>query len=999
MVLEKKVNIKPINYAVLNQLSKDFGKRFVPQTELSAKQDFWLKSSLSSEEPSTSSTPVKTNVPKELPKVSLVNTSLKQLKYHLAGFDKVVKERTTPTAITEGTWGFEHTKEVFVNEIIPFLKTLKDTFNNFDQCLLNEITEVQTVFNQMEQAVEQRLETKSSEIQKKQVLNENDRLLEQIISHDIVNIVVNSFVDINDSVNVNVNSIEMCNKCLELEVELIKQHNMVDQEIYNKLSKSYSKLKQHCISLELAMQLNVEIFQKNNTYVNQIEPTFDQLFELNNLKADLQAKDTTIEKLKANIKRMYKLDPVTLDPKDKNNREANIYYPKHTMEQAAILREIMIQELLGYVKDTCLDIHKPSKKLVTVMPINKKKTVSSMFDARHELCFLEFVSDMNVCSKSKSVKKAKKKEEWKLIGKVITATNEVPLREPIPLEVVAQKLVETKVYTRRPKFLASKDEAPDFIIKFLKMIQVRFNATVRNIRTDNGTERDRTLIEAARTMLIYAKAPLFLWAKAVATACYTQNRSIIRLRHGKNPYELLHDRKPDLSYLYVFGALCYPTNDSENLGKLQAKSDIGIFIGYAPKKKAYCIYNRHTQKIIETIHVDFNELTAMASEQSSLEPTLHEMTPATPTNVASPLHAVEAPAPVKSTGTPSLILVDQDAPSPKELNEFELLEVWELVSRPDKVMVITLKLIYKVKLDELGGILKNKARLVAHEYRQEEGIDFEESFALVARLEAIRIFLAFAAHMNMIVYQMDVKTTFLNGILREDVYVSQPDGFVDPNNPNHVYRLKKALYGLKQAPRAWYNLLSSFLLSQEFSKGMVNPTLFIGRGGKDILLDYKFHRVLEASFETKLESIKKYGIESCDPVDTLMMEKSKLDKDPQGKVVDPTHYRGMVGTLMYLTSSRPHLVYVVCMCARAIALCYNNVQYSRSKHIDIRYHFIKEQVENEVFELYFVRTEYQLADIFTKDLGRERIEFLIDKLGMRSFTPETLKELADEPEE
>ncbi|GKB79035.1 retrovirus-related pol polyprotein from transposon TNT 1-94 [Tanacetum coccineum] len=172
----------------------------------------------------------------------------------------------------------------------------------------------------------------------------------------------------------------------------------------------------------------------------------------------------------------------------------------------------------------------------------------------------------------------------------------------------------------------------------------------------------------------------------------------------------------------------------------------------------------------------------------------------------------------------------------EELHEFERLKVWELVPRPDKVMVITLKWIYKVKLDELGGILKNKARLVARGYRQEEGIDFEESFAPVARLEAVRIFLAFAAHMNMIVYQMDVKTTFLNGILREEVYVSQPDRFVDLDNPTHVYRLKKALYGLKQAPRVWYALLSSFLLSQGFSKGMVDPTLFIRRDGKDILL-------------------------------------------------------------------------------------------------------------------------------------------------------------------
>nr|GFC69450.1 retrovirus-related Pol polyprotein from transposon TNT 1-94 [Tanacetum cinerariifolium] len=147
------------------------------------------------------------------------------------------------------------------------------------------------------------------------------------------------------------------------------------------------------------------------------------------------------------------------------------------------------------------------------------------------------------------------------------------------------------------------------------------------------------------------------------------------------------------------------------------------------------------------------------------------------------------------------------------LNEFERLEVWELVPRPDNVMVITLKWIYKVKLEELEGILKNKACLVARGYRQEEGINFEEYFAPVVRLEAIWIFLAYAAHKNMVVYQMDVKTLFLNGNLREEVYVSQPDGFVDQDNSNHVYKLKMALYGLKQALRPWYDMLSSFLIS------------------------------------------------------------------------------------------------------------------------------------------------------------------------------------------
>ncbi|GJW31297.1 retrovirus-related pol polyprotein from transposon TNT 1-94 [Tanacetum coccineum] len=171
-----------------------------------------------------------------------------------------------------------------------------------------------------------------------------------------------------------------------------------------------------------------------------------------------------------------------------------------------------------------------------------------------------------------------------------------------------------------------------------------------------------------------------------------------------------------------------------------------------------------------------------------------------------------------------------------EIHKFERQPVWKLVPCPDKVMLIKLKWIYKVKTNEFSRVLKNKARLVAQGFKQEEGIDFEESFAPVARIEAIRIFVANAANKNMMIFQMDVKTTFLNGELKEEVYVSQPEGFVDQDNPSHVYKLKKALYGLKQAPRAWYDMLSSFLISQHFSKGAVDPTLFTRKAGNDLLL-------------------------------------------------------------------------------------------------------------------------------------------------------------------
>ncbi|GJV49577.1 retrovirus-related pol polyprotein from transposon TNT 1-94 [Tanacetum coccineum] len=237
----------------------------------------------------------------------------------------------------------------------------------------------------------------------------------------------------------------------------------------------------------------------------------------------------------------------------------------------------------------------------------------------------------------------------------------------------------------------------------------------------------------------------------------------------------------------------------------------------------------------------------------------------------------------------------------EKIHEFKRLQVWELVSCPDKVMLIKLKWIYKVKKNEFGGVLKNKARLVSQGFRQEEGINFEESFSPVARIEAIRIFVANAANKNIMIFQMD-------------------------DNPSHVYKLKKALYSLKQAPRAWYDMLSSFLNSQHFSKGALDPTLFTQKAGNDLLLVQiyvddiifastniamcnKFVNLMTTKFKMSMMG-------QIDSVDTPMVEKSKLDEDLQGKPVDATLYRDKIGSLMYLTSSRPDLIYAVCLCAR-----------------------------------------------------------------------------------
>ncbi|GJX91964.1 retrovirus-related pol polyprotein from transposon TNT 1-94, partial [Tanacetum coccineum] len=652
------------------------------------------------------------------------------------------------------------------------------------------------------------------------------------------------------------------------------------------------------------------------------------------------------------------------------------------------------------------------------------------------------------------------------------------------------------VKTAWTHFLRSKDETPGVLIDFLTLVQRGLHAQVTTVRTDKGTEflnktlhayfakegirhetstartpeqngvverRNRTLVEAARTMLSAAKVPLFFWAEAIATTCFTQNRSLVIPRHEKTPYHIINARKPSVKFFHIFGSLCYIVKDGENLDKMKEKGDACIFVGYSTQSKAYRVFNKRTRIIVETIHVNFDELPQMASDHISSDP----------------------------------------------------------------------------------------------------GIDFEESFAPVARLEVVRLFIAYAAYKSFTVYQMDVKRAFLYGPLKEEVYVNQPDGFVDPYHPDKVYRLKKALYSLKLAPRAWYDELSKFLVSNRFSKGSIDLTLFITKHGEDILLvkiyvddiifgstnpklSKQFGKLMHNKFDISMmgvlkfflgiqihqsprgifinqakyaqEILKKHGMTSCDSIGTPMATKH-LDADLSGTLVDQTKYRSMVGALMYLTASRTDIVHATCYCARyqakptekhltavkrifrylkdsinmglwypkdtgfeltafsdsdhagcldsrkstsggiqflggdklvswsskkqdctsmssaeaeyvslsaccaqvlwlrtqltdygfhfdkipmycdskaAIAISCNPVQHSRTKHIDVRYHFIKEQVEKGIVELFFVRTEYQLADLFTKALSEDRFKYLVRRLGMRCLTPDELEVLAIE---
>ncbi|KAI3758171.1 hypothetical protein L6452_05723 [Arctium lappa] len=297
----------------------------------------------------------------------------------------------------------------------------------------------------------------------------------------------------------------------------------------------------------------------------------------------------------------------------------------------------------------------------------------------------------------------------------------------------------------------------------------------------------------------------------------------------------------------------------------------------------------------------------------------------------------------------------------EELNQFDALQVWRLVPKPKDKTIIGTKWVFKIKKDEDGTIIRNKARLVAKGYRQEEGIDYDGTYAPVARLEAIRMFLAYATHKNFTVFQMDMKTAFLNGILKEEVYVSQPEGFVNQEKPNHVYILDKALYGLKQAPRAWYDVLSNFLVKSGFSKGTVDTTLFIKKEKGDIILIQiyvddiifgstntkyckNFANLMVSRFQMNLmgemnfflglqvkqfssgifinqskyirDILRKFQMENSKPIGTPMAPGTKIGTDPSGKAVDVRTYRGMIGSLMYLTSSRQDIMFSTCLCAR-----------------------------------------------------------------------------------
>ncbi|GJV60581.1 retrovirus-related pol polyprotein from transposon TNT 1-94 [Tanacetum coccineum] len=617
------------------------------------------KNSMNSPDPTLSSRPTKVEVPKELPKVSMVNTSLKKLKHHLAGFDMVVKERTTTTAITKGSWGFEHTKACFRDEIIPFVKALKDLFNTFDQYLIGELSEVQNVFHQMEQDVEQhriKPSTSASGSQpssntKKDKIQQNTKLISKLNAKSnlkcglsvmvamlsdihVLCVLILSYVNLlvptgRTSTIVGGNACPLTRITTTTEVPLRKPTALNNETPKPAVTLVYSRKPRKSktnVSVSKSKVVQIVLWYLNSGCSKHMTEDRSQLTSfVNKFLGIVKFKNDHVAKILGYGD--YQIGNVTI---------SRVYYVEGLGHNLFSVGQFCDSNLeVAFCQHTCFIRNLEGVDLLTGSRGNNLYTLSLRdMMASSPICLLS--------KASKTIKKKPHKPKSEDTNQEKLYLLHMDLCGPMRVASVNGKkyiLVSVDDYSRFTwvKCLRSKDEALDFIIKFLKMIQKvgisHETSVARSLQQNGDVERcNHILIEAARTMLIYTKALLFLCAEAVATACYTQNCSIIRLRH------------------------------------------------------------------------DFDELTAMASEHSSSGPALHEMT--LKTNLF-------------------------------RTRNLDHLEVWELVPRPDKVMIITLKWIYKIKLDEMGGILKNKARLVARGYRQEEGIDFEESFALVARLDAI----------------------------------------------------------------------------------------------------------------------------------------------------------------------------------------------------------------------------------------------------------------------
>nr|GEW72355.1 retrovirus-related Pol polyprotein from transposon TNT 1-94 [Tanacetum cinerariifolium] len=591
--------------------------------------------------------------------------------------------------------------------------------------------------------------------------------------------------------------------------------------------------------------------------------------------------------------------------------------------------------------------------------------------------------------------------------------------------------------------------------------------------------RNRTLVEASRIMLIFSRAPLFLWAEAIATACFTQNRSIIHRRFNKTPYELINGRKLKISFLHVSGALCYPKNDREDIGKHSAKGDICFFIGYSADSCAYRIYNRRTKKIIVTMNVSFDELSAMDFEQHSSKPGLQSMTSG---QISSGLDLTYAPSTittqqptegeldllfeamyddyiggqlsatprtdsaaqahqVRQTSTTSTTIADT-APMPTNSSS-------QATKFPNSLQDVDRLNLEQQQAQQQGNQASLQSEIVADNVPNDmfDANTLVNPFATSSTSAAESSSLQNDHPLEQVIGKPPRPVLTRNQLQTDGdmcmyaltVSTMEPknvkEAMTDPawieSMQEELLHFKRidALYGLKQAPRAWYDELSTFLLQNHFFEETIDPTLFIRRFDDDILVPlqnvddgendvFPWLQVNQSpcgifinQSNNVLEIFKKYGMKSCDPVDAdyagckdtfkstsggaqFLGEKlvswSLKNQDCLALSTAKAKYVSLSACCAQVLWMRTQLtdygfhfkkIPIYCDSKSAIAISCNPVQHTRTKHIAVCYHFIKEHVEKGKIELYFVKTDYQLADIFTKALPADRFNYLVCSLG------------------
>nr|GEW94618.1 hypothetical protein [Tanacetum cinerariifolium] len=912
------------------------------------------------------------------------------------------------------------------------------------------------------------------ETQKTQFLNEIDRLSREYFYAEYMNAILGVYTELDEVTNLQCDYMETLEKCECLEKELSKSKMM---------SKSFEALQKHVINLELDLQQckekikNDYFFKENQS--KEFRKEREQYFEIQDLKAQLQDKEIAISELKKLVEKLKgkSLIEIILFIVDSG-------CSKHMMGNLKLLINF-VEKFLGTVKlgnDQIAPILGYGDLVQGIVII---KMVYYVEGLNHNLFFVsQFCdADLEVAFRKSTcyIRDLKGMIYAQIIFVLLVSwgkSNKSLFNQRLPQALKDLHLLHTDLcgpmrvesingrkyilviiddYSRYTwtHFLRSKDETHKVLIDFLRLVQRGLHAQVRIVRTNKDTEflnktlhayfssdginhqtsisrtpeqnsivkrRNRTLVEAARTMLSAAKVPLFFWAEAIATACFTQNRSLIIPRHEKTPYHISNDRKPSVKLFHIFGSLCYIVRDGENLNKMKEKGDACIFVGYSTQSRSYRVFKKRTRVIVETIHVNFDELPQMASDHvsSDLVPQYRGETSSHHVD-SSNMHTFYRRHPSEHRWTKDHLLeqvIGNPSQSVRTRRQLEL----------DGEMCMFTLTVSQTEPKNIKEAMVNSAWIESmqeelHQFdRLDEGVDFEESFAPVAQLEAIRLFIAYVAHKSFTVYQMDVKTAFLYGPLNEEVYVNQPDGFVDPYHPDKVYRLKKALYGLKQAPKACVGTpmatkhldvdLSGTPVDQTKYQSMVEALMYLIASRP-----YTVHatcycaRYQAKPTEKHLTAVKRIFRYFKDTInmglwylkDTGFELIAFLDSDHAGCLDSRKSTYGGIqflgGDKLVSWSSKKQDCTSMCSAEAeyvSLSTCCAYVLWMRTQLTDYGFHFDKIPMYCDSKAAIAISTEYQLADMFTKALSEYRFKYLVRRLGMRCLTPEELMVLANE---